>query len=60
MFDLNKYKTIGALRPNYKKARRTVRREPNGSNEVEHWDGRQDAHIVIDTVKIKGTCNGLG
>ena len=55
VFDLDKYRSIGMLRPGYKKAKKVVRHEKDGSREVEHWDGRQDAHIVARPVKSKST-----
>ena len=49
--DLDKYRSIGALRPGYKKSTNTKQRVDG--KEVEHWDGRQDAHIRPKAVKLQ-------
>jgi hypothetical protein len=45
--DLDKYRSIGTLPPGSKSSTRkyTVEGDRSGSYQVEHWDGRLDAHI---------------
>lgn len=49
--DLDKYRSIGVLRPGYKKA--THEKKRVDGKEVEHWDGRQDAVIRPKAVKLQ-------
>ena len=57
--DLDKLRSIGNLRPGYKgskkdKPHRDAQGQLDGGKEVEHWDGRQDAHIQAKAVRGKG------
>lgn len=52
--DLEKYRSVGSLRSGYKKSARTTVKDGRGSRQVEHFDGRVDAHINAPTVVVKG------
>lgn len=58
--DLDKYRSIGSLRPGYKKAKRTYRLDgdKSGSTQTEHFDGRLDANIKVKTVKARSGTMG--
>lgn len=53
--DLEKYRSIGVLRPGYKNAKRKVVKDRSGSHQTEHFSGRVDATVVVKPVKVKAT-----
>lgn len=50
--DLNKYRSIGNLSEGYKRSTRTTIKDDRGSRQVEHFDGRVDAEVRPQVVKI--------
>ena len=48
--DLEKLRSVGALRGGYSSSTRKTVKGNLGGSETEHWDGRQDAHIVAQPV----------
>jgi hypothetical protein len=61
--DLNKLRSIGSLSGDYKnstrnKPHRDDQGRLDGGKEVEHWDGRQDAHIKAKAIAAKLNVTG--
>ena len=54
--DLDKLRSIGSLQSNYKSSKRDIPHRDgkgrlDGGKQVEHWDGRLDAHIRAKAIK---------
>jgi hypothetical protein len=43
-------KAPGHLRENYRASTQHVIKDSRGSREIQHWSGRQDAHVVAKPV----------
>lgn len=53
--DLEKYRSIGYNREGYKTSTRKTIKDVRGSNQVEHFDGRVDAEVRPEAVRVKAT-----
>ena len=56
VIDIDKYRSIGTIRSGSNRSKQVRNHlddqgRPDGGKEIEHWDGRQDAHIVVKPVK---------
>ena len=56
--DLEKLRSVGVLRPGFKKSKRRIMKDRRGSTQTEHWDGRVDAHVKPRSIKIESTKQG--
>lgn len=52
--DIEKMRSVGKLREGYKTSTRKWRHkwDPTRSYQTDHWDGRLDAHIFPDAVRL--------
>lgn len=52
--DINKLRSVGKLREGYKTSTRKWRHkwDPTKSYQTDHWDGRLDAHIFPEAVRV--------
>lgn len=46
-------KAPGYLRENYKTSTQSIVKDSRGSREIEHWNGRQDAHVMARPVTAR-------
>jgi len=61
--DLDKYRSIGHLRPGYKSSKKVIphlddQGRKDGGSQTEHFDGRVDAHIKAKAVPARSKTQG--